>query len=201
MPNIFEAAEKRRSIRKFTGEPVSPEHIEALLEAARRAPSAVNLQPSRFLVVTDPDDLAVVRAAAYGVGACASAPCIIVCMADLTADAHLGERVGELTESGALEPLDMSSMRSGSGKPFALKIGRDVALMNCAIATAHIDLQAAALGLGACWVHHAEFSEIREHFAIPETLEIVTLLPVGHPVEQPGPRPRIDSVRWESASS
>lgn len=201
MTKVFDAADKRRSIRTFTDEPVSAADIETLLEAARRAPSAVNLQPSRFLVVTAPEDLAVVRAAAYGVGACSTAPCIFVCMADLTADSHLGERVGELTESGALEPLDVSSMRSGAGRPFALKIGRDVALMNCAIATAHVDLQAVDLGLGTCWVHHADFDEIREHFAIPETLEIVTLLPVGHPVEQPGPRPRIDSVRWEPKTS
>jgi nitroreductase len=197
MRDLFAAAESRRSIRTFADTPVDVESVDALLEAARRAPSAVNLQPTRVLVVTEPADLAVVRSAAYGVGACASAPCVLVCMADLTADSHLGERVGELVESRALEPLDMSTLTSGAGRPFQLKIGRDVALLNCAIAVAHMDLEAASLGLGACWVHHADFDMIREHFDIPETVEIVTLLPVGHPAEQPGSRPRIDSVRWE----
>lgn len=44
---------KRRSIRKFTGEPVTNEQIEAILRAAMSAPSARNEQPWRFIVITD----------------------------------------------------------------------------------------------------------------------------------------------------
>lgn len=196
MSDIFREAQARRSIRTFTDEPLTVGQVDAIIEAARRAPSAINLQPTRVLVVTEPDDLEAVRSAAYGTGACMSAPCILVCMADLTADSHLGDRVTELTESKALEPLDMTSLQSGAGRPFQLKIGRDVALLNCAVATAHMDLEAVALGLGACWVHHADFDQIAEYFGVPDSMEIVTLLPVGHPAETPGPRPRIDSVRW-----
>lgn len=43
----------RRSIRKFTGEPVAPEAIKTLLEAAMSAPTAAGVQPWRFIVVTD----------------------------------------------------------------------------------------------------------------------------------------------------
>ncbi len=200
MSHVFEPASSRRSVRSFTAQPLTDGQVDLLLEAARLAPSAVNLQPTRILVVREPDDLEVVRSAAYGVGACLTAPCIMVCMADLGADAHIAERVAELVAAKALEPLDMSSLVSGAGRPFQLKVGREVALMNCAIAVSHMDLQATALGLGACWVHHADFEQIREHFAIPENLEIVTLLPVGHPAERPEQRPRIPSVRWESSA-
>ena len=41
----------RRSIRRYTGEPVSREQILALLEAGNRAPSAKNRQPWHFLVL------------------------------------------------------------------------------------------------------------------------------------------------------
>ncbi len=44
---------RRRSVRKFTGEAVPREKIEALLQAAMAAPSARNRQPWEFLVITD----------------------------------------------------------------------------------------------------------------------------------------------------
>jgi nitroreductase len=197
MKDVFDQAKQRRSIRGFAEEVLSRAEIDSLLEAARIAPSAVNLQPTRVFAVTHPADLAVIRSAAYGVGACATAPCVLVSMIDLTADSHLGERVEELTAAGALEPLDMSSLTSGAGRPFQLKVGREVALINCAIATAYMDLQAVTLGLGTCWVHHADFRQIADHFSIPDHLEIVTLLAVGHPIEFPLARPRAASLRWE----
>ena len=43
----------RRSIRKFTDEPVSEEHLHTLLDAAMIAPSASNQQPWHFVVVDD----------------------------------------------------------------------------------------------------------------------------------------------------
>lgn len=197
MAEPFEQIVRRRSIREYTDEPLDAMEIARILEAARLAPSAVNLQPTRVLVVTEPDDLAAVRSASYGIGACASAPCVFVCMANLEAEATLGERVGELVESKAMEPMDLSKLASGLGRPFELKVGREVAIANCAVAVAYMDLQATALGLGACWVHHADFDEIRQHFGIPDSLEIIALLPVGHPAERPGPRPRIPTIEWK----
>jgi len=47
----------RRSIRKYTAEPVSAEDIETLLEAAMAAPSASNIKPYHFIVVTDRESL------------------------------------------------------------------------------------------------------------------------------------------------
>lgn len=45
----------RRSIRKYTGKPVSNEDITAILEAGRWAPSGLNNQPWRFLVIKKDD--------------------------------------------------------------------------------------------------------------------------------------------------
>lgn len=50
---VFENIFSRKSVRSFTSEPVSQEHIEAMLKAAMAAPTAVNYQPWRFVVVTD----------------------------------------------------------------------------------------------------------------------------------------------------
>lgn len=44
----------RRSVRQFTGAPVRAEHVATLIDAARLAPTANNLQPWLFITVTDP---------------------------------------------------------------------------------------------------------------------------------------------------
>lgn len=46
----------RWSPRAFRDEPVPEEHVEAVLEAARWAPSSYNEQPWRFVVATEDDD-------------------------------------------------------------------------------------------------------------------------------------------------
>jgi nitroreductase len=53
MLSTKEAIEKRRSIRRYKPEPVSDEHLFALLDAARLAPSGSNAQPWRFKIVRD----------------------------------------------------------------------------------------------------------------------------------------------------
>ena len=51
----------RRSIRKYTDQSVEPEKLDLLLQAAMAAPSAMNCKPWEFVVVTDPDKLALFR--------------------------------------------------------------------------------------------------------------------------------------------
>jgi nitroreductase len=51
--DVFEAIQKRRSIRAYQDKPVPREKIEKILEAGRLAPSARNSEPWHFIVVTD----------------------------------------------------------------------------------------------------------------------------------------------------
>lgn len=51
----FTAIKKRRSIRKYTGDPVSKEDLEKIIDAGRMAPSGNNKQPWDFVVVTNQD--------------------------------------------------------------------------------------------------------------------------------------------------
>lgn len=50
---MIDAIFNRRSIRKYTGQPVSDETIETLLRAGMAAPSAGNEQPWHFIVIRD----------------------------------------------------------------------------------------------------------------------------------------------------
>jgi len=51
----------RRSIRKYTDQPVEPEKLDLLLQAAMAAPSAMNCKPWEFVLVTEPEKLAQFR--------------------------------------------------------------------------------------------------------------------------------------------
>ncbi len=78
--DALEAIMSRRSIRRYTGEPASPEQIETILRAAMAAPSANNQQPWRFVVITESETLAAAAAtspyarmladAAFGIVVC-----------------------------------------------------------------------------------------------------------------------------------
>jgi nitroreductase len=55
--DLFEAIEKRASVRAFKSGQVSEEDLLKIVDAGRRAPSGYNHQPWEFIVVTDPDVL------------------------------------------------------------------------------------------------------------------------------------------------
>ena len=54
---------RRRSVRKFTEEPVPQEYVDELLHAAMSGPSACNKTPWDFYVVTNPEILEKLRSA------------------------------------------------------------------------------------------------------------------------------------------
>ncbi|MEM2105981.1 MAG: nitroreductase family protein [Candidatus Bathyarchaeia archaeon] len=51
--DVFEAVQQRRSVRAYDSTPVPKDKLMKILEAARLAPSAGNVQPWHFVVVTD----------------------------------------------------------------------------------------------------------------------------------------------------
>ncbi len=201
--DVSEAIKKRRSIRKFKPDSIPEEKISLLLESARLAPSGTNTQPWRFIVVKDDDTKKKLQGAAHNQRHIGRAPVIIACCADLKAFKEFPERVDELIESGALP--------EGTKEVFVpfLKKGMDTvtkdALMvaaaaNVAIAVEHIVLQAVEIGLGTCWVRWYKDNKVKEILDIPDHIEVMALLPVGIPDEDPAPRPRFDIDKityWE----
>jgi len=182
----------RRSIRKFRPEALSDETIGRLLDAARLAPSGSNLQPSRFVVARSPW-------AKEALGRCtpytfiARAAVIFVCCADLTALSTRDKRIGELLDAGAFEGIDVT-IPSTPPNPNAVMDGeaaRAYLSLNVAIAVEHMVLAAVDLGLGSCWIGRFDKDKVRETLNLDETIHPVALLPVGHPDQSPGPRPRL----------
>lgn len=51
--DVLTIIRERKSVRSYTGEPVSKEDIDELLHAAMAAPAAIHMMPWKFVVVTD----------------------------------------------------------------------------------------------------------------------------------------------------
>lgn len=75
--NIYEAIEKRRSVRAYQDEPVPEESLKKILEAGRLAPSAHNAQEYKFVVVKDAQKRKQLAKAASDQRFIAEAPVII----------------------------------------------------------------------------------------------------------------------------
>jgi nitroreductase len=52
--NFYDILTKRRSIRRFKQNPISEEILKKMVDTARFAPSAANLQPLEFIIVNNP---------------------------------------------------------------------------------------------------------------------------------------------------
>jgi len=75
----IEALKTRRSVRAYTGEPVSREVLEDIVDCGRLAATAINIQPWEFVVITEARMLrAIAGAAEYGSFIAQAAACVVV---------------------------------------------------------------------------------------------------------------------------
>lgn len=167
MSTVLETIKKRRSIRRFRNDPVPQEALRELLEAACWAPSAGNLQPWEFYVVTNvalKRDLAAAASQRF-VGE--AQVVIVVCVVPERSAIHYGERGRKL-----------------------------YCLQDTAAAIQNILLAATSLGLGACWVGAFREERVIEALGLHPGKRPVALIPVGYPATEPRPTPRfsVDEV-------
>ncbi len=159
---VFEAIKSRRSVRAFTREGISEKEVERLIEAARWAPSAGNIQPWEFIIVTDAEMKRRLSVAALDQTFIEDAPVVIVVCAD--------------------QARSTSRYRSRGADLYCLQ--------DTAAATQNLLLAAHASGLGACWIGAFREDEARRVLATPRDLRPVAIVPVGHPAEKPAAPPK-----------
>jgi len=160
--DVFKAINGRRSIRAFTNKPVSDEDVKIILEAARQAPSAGNLQPWEFIVIRNAEIKRRLAQAALDQTSIEEASVVIVVCADKA----------------------RSSPRYGS------RGSNLYCIQDTAAAIQNLHLAAYALGLGTCWVGAFNEAEARKLLNTPLNVRPVAIIPVGYSAEKPKPRPR-----------
>jgi nitroreductase len=79
--DVFEAVRERRSIRAYIDKPVPSEKLEKILEAGCLAPSAGNIEPWHFIVVTDSEKRKILSKGRFA-KFLAQAPVVIVACGD-----------------------------------------------------------------------------------------------------------------------
>ncbi|MCB0065359.1 MAG: nitroreductase family protein [Caldilineaceae bacterium] len=181
--NFTQLLRSRRSIRRYTDQPVAPELLEQLLETATWAPSAHNRQPWRFCVVTSSDvKLALSRRMGEQ------------WRQDLTADnadpAFIERRVAishaRLTGAAALVIANVS-MEEMDEYPDATRAEAEwlMAVQSVALACQNLLLAAHQHGLGACWMCAPLFvpTLVREVLELPQQWHPQALITLGYPAE------------------
>ena len=161
--DVFEAIKERRSIRAFTDEKVSDGDVTRLIEAARLAPSAGNIQPWEFVVVKTVETKRKLSDAALNQTFIEKAPVVIVVCADLN--------------------------RSSRG--YGSRGENRYSIQDTAAATENILLAAQQLGLATCWVGAFHENKVAKAVKAPRNLRPVAMVAVGYPAERPAtPRKR-----------
>jgi 5,6-dimethylbenzimidazole synthase len=184
---VYRAIHERRDMRHFNREPVAPDAMQRLIDAALHAPSVGFMQPWRILRITSEALRARLHAAVERERL-------------LTADA-LGERRDafmELKVEGlreCAEVLVMALMDKREHHVFGRRTLPEMDLASVACAIQNMWLAARAEGLGMGWVSLFDPHEIATLLAMPHGARPVAILCVGH-VERFYDAPMLETERW-----
>jgi nitroreductase len=140
-----------------------------MYQALRYAPSACNLQPWRFVVVTDQKLRAGLAKAANDQLWLAQAPVVIV----------------------ACGLQDQAYKKMGG---YGNSIDIDIA-----IALDHLTLAAVEEGLGTCWIGAFKEEEVKKLLNVPKNIKVVAMIPLGYPAGPNLIRPVDESRRKPQA--
>jgi nitroreductase len=111
--DAIEALMTRRSVRKFTPEPVTDEQVNQILCAAMHAPSACNQQPWHFILVNSRERLDQIADLHPYAKMCHQAPLAVIVCADVTLETCRGNWVIDC--SAAMENLLLAAHALGLG--------------------------------------------------------------------------------------
>ena len=181
-PSALDVIMTRTSIRSFTGDAVSQEQLETILKAGMAAPSAINIQPWKFVVLTDKARIEEL----FG---------------------GKGPRSGMFTTAGAVIIVcgETTGMRKPWGQPDAPETEQENKFWfeDCSAAAENILLAAHAIGLGAVWTAgwpaEERIAPIQEALGIPANVKPLCVIPVGVPAENPEPKDKWkpENIHWE----
>jgi nitroreductase len=203
--DLLKAIKERKSVRAFKPDPIPRERIEEILKLAIHAPSAINLQPWEFFVVTGEERLGRRLIKAYREKQISCSPETVKPLPKT-----FGKRGAKTLE--AMRPffdemkVDLNQyINEGScnfyGAPVAIIICLDDSfskscLVDIGLTLGHLVLTAHEFGLGTCPIGliTAYEDEIKDLLNIPENKNVVIGVALGYP-EGESPINRFKSPR------
>jgi len=155
--DVISAISGRRSVRKYEREPVVRALLVRMVDAARLAPSTINLQPLEYVVVDDDD--AVARIFPHA-------------------------RMGALLPQQK-RPTVRERPAAYIGVVVNLEIMKSGYEYDVGFAAENMLLAAVSFGLGACFIRNIDRKEIRGLLGIPAGREIDSVIAVGYGAHNP----------------
>jgi len=188
MNPVLKAIAERRAVRNYESRPVSRDIINKIIEAANQAPSAMNSQPWRFVIVEDKEfhkkltETAIPKSKKRLESFKAVNP----------------ERYHAIMKR--YDELEDPIYYSAPVIIFVIGSGQ-FADLSCSLACENIMLAAYSLGLGSCWVHFGSLitdnEEIRKKLELSEDEKIYGPIIIGYTQKFPEPPPKKEPVvKW-----
>ncbi|MFV0636781.1 nitroreductase family protein [Mitsuokella sp. WILCCON 0060] len=177
-------SKQRHTVRKYSQKPVEQEKVKKILEAGRWAPTAVNAQPQRILVLNTPEELQKVK--------------------DFCTFGWKKKYVDLAEES---DTVDHKHIVIYYGAPLVLMVcydkkacwkhpesGTESGQTDAVIVATHIMLEAVSLGLGTAWISYFDEQKARKSLHLPDDWQPVCMLYIGYPADDYQPNQKL-SIR------
>jgi len=188
MNGVIDAIKKRRSVRAYEAKPIPRDVLSAIIDAGNEAPSAMNSQPWRFVVVENKEAKRKLLGAALP-----KAKAITEKVKDVDPERYeaIKKRYAELPDPVYYSaPVVMFVIGSGN-----------YAGHSCPLACENMMLAATSLGLGSCWVAFGAMviddPDVRGLLELKDGESIFGPILLGYPKTQPPRPPKKDpKVKW-----
>jgi len=171
---LLDIEKKRYTVRSFDSKPLEEEKLNKILEAGRWAPTAVNAQPQRIVILNTQENLQKVKEfCTFG----------------------FRKEYKELAEESADEAHGRSVYYYGAPVVLLICYDRDACwkhpetgessgLTDANIVAVHMMLEAASIDVGSAWISYFDRDKARELLQIPDAWEMTSLLYLGYPSEE-----------------
>ncbi len=155
--NTLECIRTRKTIRKYTDQPVEFDKLTLMLDAGAQAPSSGNIQNWKFCLIIDKSLIQALYEPCARQGCVSGAQAIII----VVGKPHQADRF------------------------YGVRGSRLYTIQNCAAAVENMLLAAHELGLGACWVGAFDEDKVAEIVGISEEGRTQAIITIGYPAEDP----------------
>ncbi|NPA22014.1 MAG: NAD(P)H-dependent oxidoreductase [Candidatus Micrarchaeota archaeon] len=191
---MLELLRRRFCAKAFTGEAISEEKVEQIIEAIRLAPSSYNLQPWRLKIIKDPETKEALYPASYNQKQILTASHIIVFLTSLDIDEILGKLKKARLKAGTpeaqvdsylqglrefLEGMDEQERRAYLEHQTYIALGFAL-------------IEAAYLGVDSCAIGGFIEKDYRKILGIPESYGVSVVLPLGKAAHPPRKKIRLE---------
>jgi len=165
--DVYDAIISRRTIRRFQKKPIKLELLRRFVNAARLAPSAANLQPLEYFIVTEKE----------------------IC-------SKIFETIGWAAYITPKWTPGVEERPTAYIVILVKDINNKFYTRDVSLASENIVLAAEGEGVGSCILFNIDRDKIQEILKIPKMLQVDSIIALGHKAEYPVVEDFKDSVKY-----